>query len=198
MGLTCYNVDQAVFYRRDADSILIMTVHVDDCTIAAHPVELVGELKEKLGTRVDVTNLGELHWLLGNEITCDRHAHTIRLSQQLYIDDIIRRHGCHNEHPLSLPMGTNIKLSTNQSPKTPKDVATMRNIPYRQVIGSLMYASLGTWPEITFAVTQLSKFIQNPGPAHWEAVQNIFRYLKGTHAHWLIFWGTRRSFSRMG
>jgi len=84
-------------------------------------------------------------------------------------------------------MGTNIKLSADQSPKTPKDVAAMRNIPYRQAIGSLMYASLGTRPDITFAVTRLSKFLQNPGPAHWEAVQNVFRYLKGTHAHWLVF-----------
>jgi hypothetical protein len=66
-----------------------MAVHVDDCTIAAHPVELIGELKEKLGTCVKVTDLGELHWLLGIEIARDRHVHTIRLSQQLCIDDII-------------------------------------------------------------------------------------------------------------
>jgi hypothetical protein len=66
-------VDQAVFYRRNA-TLLIMAVHVDDCTIAAWPAEVVVELKEKLGTRMEVTNLGELHWLLGIEITRDRDA----------------------------------------------------------------------------------------------------------------------------
>ena len=153
MGLTGCNVDQAVFYQCDANSMLIMAIHVNDCTIAAHPVELVGELKEKLGTHVEVTDLGKLHWLLGIEITHDHHVHTISLSQQLYIDDIIRCYGCHNKHPLSLLMGTNIKLSTNQSPKTPEDVAAMCNIPYRQAISSLMYASLETRLDITFAVT---------------------------------------------
>jgi transposase InsO family protein len=187
MGLTRCNVDQAVFYRRDANSLIVMAVHVDDCTIAARPAEVVIELKEKLGTRVEVTDLGELHWLLGIEIARDRDARTIRLTQRQYIDDIIRRYGCHNERPLSLPMGTNMRLSSDQSPKTPEDIAAMRNIPYRQAIGSLMYASLATRPDITFAVTRLSKFLQNPGPAHWEAARNIFRYLKGTHTHWLVF-----------
>jgi len=63
----------------------------------------MAEVKEKLGTCVEVTDLGELHWLLGIEI-----ARVIRLSQCQYIDDIIRRYGCHNERPLSLPMGTNV------------------------------------------------------------------------------------------
>lgn len=74
MGLTRCNVDQAVFYRHDTNSLLVMAVHVDDCTIAAYPAELIVELKEKLGTRVEVTDLGELHWLLGIEIARDRDA----------------------------------------------------------------------------------------------------------------------------
>ena len=187
MGLTRCNVDQAVFYRHSNLSILIMAVHVNDCTIAAHPLELVVELKEKLGSRVEVTNLGKLHWLLGIEIARDHHARTIQLSQQSYIEEIVHQYGCHNERPLSLPMGANVKLSASQSPKTPEDIAAMRNIPYREAVGSLMYASLGTRPDITFAVTRLSKFLQNPGKAHWEAVRNVLHYLNGTQMHWLIF-----------
>jgi hypothetical protein len=187
MGLTRCNVDQAVFYRREGDSILVMAVHVDDCTIAARPPKLVEELKEKLRTRVEVTDLGELRWLLGIEIARDRDARTICLSQHQYIEDIVRRYGCHNERPLSLPMGTNVKLSAAQSPKTPEDVASMRNIPYREAVGSLMYASLGTRPDITFAVTRLSKFLENPGQPHWEAVRSVLRYLNGTSSHWLVF-----------
>ena len=52
MGLTRCNVNQAVFYRHSNLSILIMAIHIDDCTIAAHPPELVVELKEKLGSHV--------------------------------------------------------------------------------------------------------------------------------------------------
>ena len=187
MGLTCCNVDHTVFYCHTNLSILIMAMHVDDCTIAAHSPELVVELKKKLGSCIKVNDLGKLHWLLGIEVAHDCHMRTIQLSQQSYIEDIVRQYGCHNEQPLSLPMGANIELSASQSPKTPKDIAAMRNIPYRKAVGSLMYTSLHIRPDITFAVTRLSKFLQNSGKAHWEAVRNILSYLNGTRMHWLIF-----------
>ena len=84
-------------------------------------------------------------------------------------------------------MGANIKLSASQSPKTPKDIATMQNILYCEAVGSLMYAFLSTHPDITFAITRLSKFLQNPRKAHWEAVWNVLHYLNGTQMHWLVF-----------
>ena len=63
----------------------------------------------------------------------------------------------------------------------------MRNIPYHEAIGSLMYASLGTRPDITFAVQTVSRFNVNPGMEHWDAVKRIFRYLKGTRELWLSY-----------
>ncbi|TFY52170.1 hypothetical protein EVJ58_g10162 [Rhodofomes roseus] len=67
-----------------------------------------------------------------------------------------------------------------QSPQTTGEVAEMRNVPYREAVGLLMYASLGTRPDITYAVSVLARFSQNPGRAHWEAVKRVFRYLAGT------------------
>ena len=43
-----------------------------------------------------------------------------------------------------------------------------------------MYMSVATRPDITFAVSTLSQFLDNPGEAHWEAVKRVFRYLAGT------------------
>ena len=55
----------------------------------------------------------------------------------------------------------------------------MKNITYCEVIGSLMYAGLGTRPDIMYTVTFLSQFMQNPGHPHWEEVKRVFHYLKG-------------------
>ncbi len=52
----------------------------------------------------------------------------------------------------------------------------------------MMYASQGTQPDISFAVTKLSKFLQNPGMAHWKAAKHVFRYLKGT-LDWKLSFG---------
>jgi hypothetical protein len=56
----------------------------------------------------------------------------------------------------------------------------MQKVPYREAIGSLMYASVATRPDITAAVSTLSQFLENPGEAHWQAAKRVFRYLSGT------------------
>jgi hypothetical protein len=63
----------------------------------------------------------------------------------------------------------------------------MQKIPYREVIGSLMYAAIGTRPDITYAVTALSQYLQNPGRPHWEQAKRVIRYLKGTRDHELKY-----------
>ena len=50
----------------------------------------------------------------------------------------------------------------------------MRNVPYHEAVGSLMYASLSTHLDITYAMQTISQFTKNLGAAHWEAVKQIF------------------------
>ncbi len=70
--------------------------------------------------------------------------------------------------------------SRKGAPSNPDEATRMKRVPYREAIGSLMYASVATRPNITFAVSTLSQFLDNPGEAHWEAVKRVFRYLAGT------------------
>jgi hypothetical protein len=77
-------------------------------------------------------------------------------------------------------MDPNTQLSKSQCPTAIADIARMKKIPYREAIGSLMYAAVGTRPDIAFAVSTLAQFSQNPGWVHWEAVKKVFRYLLGT------------------
>ena len=65
--------------------------------------------------------------------------------------------------------------------------AQMHDIPYREAVGSLIYAALGTRPDIAFAIQTVSHFSTKPGPAHWEAIKRIFCYLKGTSELWLSY-----------
>ena len=88
---------------------------------------------------------------------------------------------------VSIPMDTNIRLTTSQSPSTTVEITKMRDIPYHKALSFLMYVALGTRPDIAFAVQTVSQFSINPGPVHWEAVEHIFRYLKGTIDLWLSY-----------
>ena len=77
-------------------------------------------------------------------------------------------------------MEPHIKLTNTQSPLTGAEYATMQHILYREAISSLMYAALGTHPDISYAISTISCFCSNPGTPHWEAVRRIYRYLIGT------------------
>ena len=53
----------------------------------------------------------------------------------------------------------------------------MQKIPYLTAIGSMMYATMGMWPDILFDVSHLSQFSANPGSAHWSQAQRVIIYL---------------------
>jgi len=192
LGFLRCDVDQAVFYRRKGNTLMIVLVHVDDCTIVATSILLITKFKIEIAKHVAISDLGELHWILGIEVKRIRENRTIHLSQCSYIESMLRRYGFDDLKPVSLPMETNIHLSSAQSPQTTQEIAQMRNIPYHEAVGSLMYASLGTRPDITYAVQTVSRFSKNPGLAHWEAVKRIFRYLKGTKGLWLSYGGQQK------
>ena len=68
----------------------------------------------------------------------------------------------------------------------------MKNVPYCEAMGSLMYAAMGTRPDIVFATLTVAQFSENPGWPHWEAVKKIFCYLLGTKDLELTYGGEER------
>jgi Reverse transcriptase (RNA-dependent DNA polymerase) len=180
-------VDHTVFFRRSGCKTIIFVVHVDDLTIVTSGKVLMDKVKKKLRTELEVTDLGEIHWLLGIEIRCDRENRSIMLSQKSYINSIIKRFGLEDTKPLASPMEPSAHLTNTQCPATLHEIGDMQDVPYCEAVGSLMYATVATRPDIAFAIGILSRFSTNPRHAHWEAVKQVFRYLKGTRELWLTF-----------
>jgi hypothetical protein len=194
LGFSKCSVDQAVFYKtnKSKHEVTVVAVHVDDCTIAASNSRLIEEFKAGLRQHVEVTDLGELHWMLGVEIKRDREAQTIHLSQRAYIDSILSRYNFDELKPLSSPMDPAIRLTSEQAPATTAEHAIMRDKPYREAVGALNWAALTTRPDIAFAISTVAKFAANPGLAHWDAVKRVYRYLAGTRDLWLTYGETKR------
>ncbi|CAG7821978.1 unnamed protein product, partial [Allacma fusca] len=53
-------------------------------------------------------------------------------------------------------------------------------LPYRQLVGSLIFLAKCTRPDISFAVSKLSQFLNSYDKDHWKAAKQVLRYLKGT------------------
>jgi hypothetical protein len=65
--------------------------------------------------------------------------------------------------PSCVPANSSVRLSKNMSPRSTEEEAHMSRIPYRQIVGSLLYLVSGTRPDITYSVSQVCRFMQNPG-----------------------------------
>lgn len=63
----------------------------------------------------------------------------------------------------------------------------MRAKPYRKLIGALIYLTNTTRPDISFAVSKLSRYCSNPGKIHWIAAKRVLRYLKGTANYGILY-----------
>ena len=95
---------------------MIILVHVDDCTIVTTSVSLIKNFKITIAKHVKISDLGELHWILGIEVRREHENKRILLSQRAYLDSILCRYGFEDIKPVSLPMETSIKLTLAQSP----------------------------------------------------------------------------------
>ncbi|KAL5567384.1 hypothetical protein UlMin_030548 [Ulmus minor] len=92
-----------------------------------------------------------------------------------------------NSKLVSLPIVAYFKLDNSLCPKTEEEKDSMLNVPYSNAVGSLMYFMVSTRPDLSFAMSVLSRFMSNLGNYHWEAMKWLLRYVKGTKNLGLIY-----------
>jgi hypothetical protein len=148
--------------------------------IAAKSREETTTLKKLLSSEFDMKDLGVAKKILGMEITRDRNSGLLFLSQQSYIKKVLQRFNMHDAKPVSTPIAPHFKLSATQCASTDEDVEYMSRVAYSSAVGSLMYAMVCSCPDLSYAMSLVSRYMANPGKEHWKAVQWIFRYLRGT------------------
>jgi hypothetical protein len=180
IGFTRSQVDQAVYYKKAIDEHTVITVSVDDMAVTSKHLAHIERFKSQLREHFEISDLGELSWLLGLKVERNRAERTITLSQHAYVDTVLERFHLQAAKNAQIPMNTGTVLSTDQSPTTHAEFEDMQDVPYQRAVGSLMYAATSTRPDIAFAVATLSQFMRNPGRAHWEAAKHVMCYLKGT------------------
>ena len=161
LGFTHSVVDHSVFFQCSPDEHMIIVVATDDMAVTLKQTEDITRFKADIQHYCEITN---------NRAMVDK----FRLM---------------NSAPVATPMVTGATFSTADSPLTPMQVAPMHGIPYVEVIGSVLWPVIISWPDAAFAVSILSQFVQNPGPAHWEAIKHIIIFLGSTKDLWLTFGG---------
>jgi hypothetical protein len=109
----------------------------------------------------------------------------LKIDQERYVIDILERFGMSQCNSVTVPMIS--RLTTDMSPKTEAEVDEIGKLPYRELVGKLMYLATCTRPDIAFAVQELAKFMSNHGQGHWAAAKHLMRYLQGTRSIGIIY-----------
>ena len=173
LGYTCTEADHAVFVHPSDGIPDIITLYVDNMGLISESLECILQDKEALSQFYQMTDLGEMGWILGIWITRDCEKGTLVLSQEKFIKEILEHYGMSNSCPISTPALPNKCLIKLSSPE-------VNTKSYQRALSSLMYPMLGTRPNLGYAIVALGRHAANPGPDHQCTLEHVFRYLQGT------------------
>eukprot|EP00253_Pinus_taeda_P025412 PITA_25412 len=112
----------------------------------------------------EMTDVGLLRYFL--EIEVEQNGNGIFISQAKYVNEVLERLNMQDSKVEITPTVMGLKLSKEDNNKDfdPR--------LYKSIVGSLMYLT-ATRPNIMHAVSLISRFMERPKEAHWQAVKRI-------------------------
>ncbi|GJU72736.1 putative ribonuclease H-like domain-containing protein [Tanacetum coccineum] len=163
-----YKVEKALYGLHQAPRACL--IYVDDIIFGSTKKELCTKFKKLMHKKFQMSFMGELAFFLGLQVT--QKDDGIFISQDKYVDEILKKFGFSTVKTSSTPMETSKPLINDENAKS-VDVHL-----YRSMIGSLMYLT-SLRPDIMFVVCACARFQVTHKVSHLYAVKRIFRYLKG-------------------
>ena len=154
---------------------MILILYVDDLLLLGEDLSKIEDIKRQLGKLYQMKDLGPTSSYLGIRITRDGNIHAIWIDQQVYIENALKRFKLQDANSIKTPLPAGIHLEKSEEP-----VALNTKTYYQQIIGTLIYAAIGTKSNIAFVATRLSRFNNNPTQEYIKFAKYILRYLKGT------------------
>ncbi|KAG6399857.1 hypothetical protein SASPL_141342 [Salvia splendens] len=133
--------------------------------------EMIADFKKRMMKEFEMTDLGIMKYFLGIQVK--QSGGEIVISQEKYIEDLLKKFHMENCNPVFSPMATNDKLKKDDGSE--KVDAQL----FRSLVGSLIYLT-NTRPDIVQAVGMLSRFLNESTKLHFAAAKRIMRYLQGT------------------
>lgn len=128
-------------------------------------------------SKFEMKDLGKAELILGIRVT--QRDGSIKLDQEAFIEKMLKKFNMSDCKTTTTPLVTGQQLE--------RGIEQMQSLPYRELIGSLMYAAVCTRPDIAFAVSYLSQFNNCYDEEHWRSAKYVLRYLKGTKNTGLVY-----------
>lgn len=158
--------DPCVFVNTRGKQKIILAIYIDDGLIAAKDQDDISTLLCQLQREFEI------------KVFDARDTPACRYTS--YITKVLAKFNMLDAVSVSTPADTSVN-SENAHDGQP--VA----YPFREAVGSLMYLAVATRPDIAFAISSVSRHLENPSSTHVTAVKRIMKYIKGTPDHGIFF-----------
>ena len=146
----------------------------------------IKEFISLLNSKFKTKDLGPLVCILGLQIEYLNND-TVRIHQKNYIEKMIKTFKLQDTKNTDIPLQPNQKLTKELLNEDDQLRSLIDSEKYRKAIGSLIYLMVSTRPDISYTVSILSRFMQEPRELHWRCVKRLLRYIKTTKDYCLIY-----------
>ncbi|KAH9182698.1 hypothetical protein AeNC1_015326 [Aphanomyces euteiches] len=180
--------DQCVYVKTNSqvNVTTYLAVYVDDIVLAGKDKTELETISSMIKQSFEVTDKGELEYILGIQVSRDRMMKTIHIHQEKFVLELLDRFHMTNCHPVQTPQVNGAVTTTDLAVDT-------RNVPYQNLIGALQYLVSATRPDIANTVRFLSSHNHNHTQTHWRMAKRVLQYLKGSASLGLTFDGKKNT-----
>jgi hypothetical protein len=179
-GFSVNETNRCVYYHHGGYQGVILCLYVDDILIFGTSLDVINEVKTFLCQSFNMKDMGEADVILNIKLIKEENG--ITLMQSHYVEKVLSRFDYKDNKPSPIPYDLSLIFRKNK--RIDRD-----RLRYSQMIGSLIYLSSTTRPDISFAMSKLSWFTSNPGDGHWRVLERVMHYLVGIMDYKIHYFG---------
>lgn len=173
IGLKQCQADKCVYQGKFDDELVILVLYVDDGLVLAKDRTVLEKILKQLECSFKIC-ISEPDYFVGLEIKSDKDSESISISVSAFIERVLNRFNLTEANGHKIPADPNTCL-------TNREVEPMDEIvPYREMVGSLIFAATAARPDIAYITNILSRNFNCYGKIHWNAAKRVLKYLKTT------------------
>lgn len=181
--------DYCLYSKNVKNGMMYVLLYVDDVLIFGNDKLEVAKLKAALNNQFHMKDLGLVSNFLGLNITQNIDVDVTIISQKNYLTQVLERYDMSDCNGSSTPINKNFDFNTLKREKSESHEIETK---CRQLTGSLMYATIGTRPDLCSTVMFLSRFQSGANQQLYKALKQELRYVKETIDLCLIYKKTNR------
>lgn len=186
-GLQRSQEDECLYFSR-SNGFTVLVIYVDDGLIAGDNTDEIQKILKELNDTFEMRQ-SDPSTFVGLEISRRREERSLSITQTAYIDKMLSKFNMSDCNPVKVP-GTQGSSGIVGDAGVKHETATSL-FPYRELVGSLLFAATVTRPDIAFCVADVSRFLVQPTSPSIMAAKKILRYLKATRTEGITYAGDK-------